>query len=418
MVIAAAWWSVPLLFALPLFDRDIFSYIAQGRLLASGFDPYRWGIDSIPNWQEVGVDSLWTSTLTPYGPVILAIQRAIAVVVGPLGYHSVIFAYRLLATASIAIATLLIYRIVSRYRRPHSGLLWVTITNPLVIFAFVVSGHNDALMIALVVAALAAALERHPVLALVLLTLAIGTKSVAIIALPILGIIHLGDDASFVRKLRFWFISGMASLGLLWLIGLVQGLSLKWLLLASTPALTSSWFAPSAIIAAALAGVGNLVGLSFQTTFVVGKAIAIAGAIGAGSYFLLTRRPLHPLHRLVLAFSAVIFFSPVIYPWYVAWPLFVATAANLTITKRARLVVAVTTIFFVGKALIAPFNYSADALFAVVQGVLAGIALVAALVLLWLEFSAHADDTQRLPAALQQFVFGEVKFTTRRRDRR
>lgn len=414
LITAFAWWATPLFFTLPLFGRDIFSYIAQGRLVANGFDPYRWGIDSVTNWQEVGVDSLWTSTLTPYGPVMLSLQRAIAVAVGPLGYHAVILAYRLVATVSIIVAVLIVCRIAERYNASRSGVLWAILINPLVLFAFVVAAHNDALMIALLVGSLAAALKKHPTFAIVLLTLAVGTKAVAIVALPIIGIIHLGDTASFARKLKYWLASGLACLVMLWLIGLVQGLSLKWLLLSSTPAIASSWFAPTAIVAAALAGVGNLFGLPFAVTFVIGKAIAIAGAIGAGSYFLLTRRSLDPLHRLVLAFSAVIFFSPVIYPWYVAWPLFVATAAGLAVERRGRLIVAVSTIFFVAKDLIAPFGYSADALYGVVQGILAAIAFGLGAVLLWLELASHAEDTRRLPRAMQRFVTGTEQFSFRR----
>lgn len=412
VALAAAWWAVPLILALPLYDRDIFSYIAQGRLLANGFDPYRWSIDSIPSWQDVGADPLWRSTLTPYGPVMLAIQHAVAVVTGPLGYHATILTYRILATLGLVASTLLVCRIARRSGRSTAKILWVCLANPLMLYTFVLGAHNDAIMIALLLGALAAAIERHPALAVVLLALAIGTKSVAIIALPILGIIHLGDDAPFRKKLAYWTGSGLAALGILTVIGAVQGFSLKWLLLASTPTLTASWFAPSSIIAAAIAGVSNLFGLTFDGTFFVGKVIAVIGAIGAGSYFLLTKRAMHPLHRLVLAFSAVIFFSPVIYSWYIAWPLFVATAAGLTLTKRGRLIVAITTIFFVGKGLIAPFNYTADALFVVVQGVLATAALGAGLILLWLEMSSHAEDTKRLPIALRNFVFGDTAWPT------
>lgn len=406
LVIAAACWAVPLLLAMPLFDRDIFSYIAQGRLLANGFDPYRWGIDAVPGWQEVGVDSLWTSTLTPYGPVSLAIQRFVAVAVGPLGYHATILAYRLVAVAGIAAATWLVWRLAARSGRAHPGILWATVLNPMVLFTFAVGGHNDGVMIALMVGAFSAALSRRAKLAILLIALAVGVKSVAIIALPVIGLIHLGDDAPFLRKLRYWIGSGVACLAILGLVGAVQGLSLKWLVLASTPAIASSWFAPTSILAAALAGIGNLFGLTFDVTFVVGKAVAIVGAIGAGSYFLLTRRPLQPLHRLVLAFSAVIFFSPVIYPWYVAWPLFVATAASLTVARRGRLLVAATTIFFVFKGIIPPYGYWADALFGVVQGVLAAVALGVGAVLLWLELSSHRADTRRLPGALHEFIVG------------
>lgn len=407
IVSTAALWGVPLLFALPLFDRDIFSYIAQGRLLVYGFDPYRWGIDSVPSWQEVGVDSMWTSTLTPYGPVMLAVQRAIATIIGsPLGYHAVIFAYRILATLCLIVAILLAAHLASRRGFPVNRVLWVTAVNPMFLFTFVIGAHNDALMIVFLLASLAAALGRRPRIALALLALAVGVKATAIVALPILGLIRLGPDATLRAKLREWAISGGILLVILWAIGAAQGLSLRWLLLASTPALTSSWFAPSAIIAAAAAGIGSLLGLSFDITFVVGKGIAIAGAIGAGSYFLLSRRPYPPLHRLVLAFSAVIFFSPVIYSWYLAWPIFVATAAGMTLRARGRLVVALISIFFVAKGIISPFGYSADVLVGVAQGALGALALGTGVLLLWLEAASHQELTHQLRRGTVQLLSG------------
>ena len=37
----AVWaWSAPMLLALPIFSRDVFAYIGQGRLVAAGQDPY------------------------------------------------------------------------------------------------------------------------------------------------------------------------------------------------------------------------------------------------------------------------------------------------------------------------------------------------------------------------------------------
>src|SRR6266568_1696483 len=44
MLIAIGAWALPLLFAPPLFSRDLFSYLAQGDEALHGYDPYAYGV--------------------------------------------------------------------------------------------------------------------------------------------------------------------------------------------------------------------------------------------------------------------------------------------------------------------------------------------------------------------------------------
>ncbi|MFT2690031.1 polyprenol phosphomannose-dependent alpha 1,6 mannosyltransferase MptB [Clavibacter zhangzhiyongii] len=71
----AALWTVPLLPSAPLFSRDVYSYIAQGRVLAAGLSPYEHGPAVLADWRNTGVDPLWAHNPAPYGPLYL-VDRA------------------------------------------------------------------------------------------------------------------------------------------------------------------------------------------------------------------------------------------------------------------------------------------------------------------------------------------------------
>ena len=67
---AAATWAAPLLFAPPLFSRDVYSYLAQGAIFARGLDPtgsglpWRWA--STTRWSAASP----TSGATPRPPTV------------------------------------------------------------------------------------------------------------------------------------------------------------------------------------------------------------------------------------------------------------------------------------------------------------------------------------------------------------
>src|SRR4051812_34393750 len=46
-------WGVPLMFCVPLFSRDVYAYIGQGRLMVEGFNPYENGISALSNYFQL-----------------------------------------------------------------------------------------------------------------------------------------------------------------------------------------------------------------------------------------------------------------------------------------------------------------------------------------------------------------------------
>ena len=77
VVLAVALWGAPLLFAVPIFSRDVYAYTGQGRLMAEGQNPYTTGISSLSNWFMLGTDPSWAENRTPYGPLFLWLSRGV-----------------------------------------------------------------------------------------------------------------------------------------------------------------------------------------------------------------------------------------------------------------------------------------------------------------------------------------------------
>ncbi|MBD4602799.1 hypothetical protein GUG50_02365, partial [Xanthomonas citri pv. citri] len=79
-----------------------FSYLQQGRLLASGLDPYSQGVSALPGWFMQGADSIWAESPSPYGPLFLLFAETTWRATGGTIELSVT-AFRLLALAGLAL---------------------------------------------------------------------------------------------------------------------------------------------------------------------------------------------------------------------------------------------------------------------------------------------------------------------------
>jgi alpha-1,6-mannosyltransferase len=64
-------WGLPMMFTVPLFSRDVYAYIGQGRLMVEGINPYENGISALPNYFQLGADKMWTEAPVPYGQLFL-----------------------------------------------------------------------------------------------------------------------------------------------------------------------------------------------------------------------------------------------------------------------------------------------------------------------------------------------------------
>ena len=150
-------WSVPLLFGMPLASSDLYSYAAQAQLARHGLDPYTTTPADLPA-VDLGkfLDNVawkWVDTPSPYGPLWVAVSKWVAALTGNHALISVLL-LRLLPFAAIVLTARLLPVLAGRYGRRADLALWLAIGNPLILVHAVGGGHNDAVMVALIVAGL------------------------------------------------------------------------------------------------------------------------------------------------------------------------------------------------------------------------------------------------------------------------
>ena len=162
-------WSLPLLFAVPIYSRDVYAYIGQGRLMLAGQDPYTEGISSLDNWFMLGADPEWAEARTPYGPYFLWIAAAVVKITGAQPDLSVML-FRLVACVGVALCVVYVPKLARLHSVNGARALWISVANPLFLISFVASAHNDALMVGLAVAGVYFAATKHPIIGILLVT--------------------------------------------------------------------------------------------------------------------------------------------------------------------------------------------------------------------------------------------------------
>jgi hypothetical protein len=324
-------WTAPLLFSAPLFSRDVYAYLAQGRLLAQGYDPYSVGVSQLPGWFVEGVDPMWGETPSPYGPLFLMFARGVSNFVGDQAFLAAVM-FRLFAVAGVAAMLLLVPVLARRHGIDEAKAVWLAVLNPLVIMHFVAGGHNDAVMVALILAAFAAATNRQIAMAAALLALAGSIKPIALLVLPFLGILRTPVAWSWGQRIVDWVYVMIVCGAVFLLTAVVAGVGFGWVNALGTPGTVKTWLSPMTAIGMSVGGVTQWLGWS-QTNEV---PVAIARAIGMVIWMaLVTWLCVKPQGRSAtrgagLALLAVVVFGPVVQPWYLLWvlPLLVVTGLS------------------------------------------------------------------------------------------
>jgi alpha-1,6-mannosyltransferase len=171
-----------ILLAPPLLSTDVFSYGAYGRMGALyGANPYLHGPYAIaldPLFPFVGAK--WVTTPTAYGPLFTVLSYTLA----PLSIAASVLAYKAVAVlASVATVALVWYGAKLRGVNQAKAVALVGL-NPLIIVYGVGGGHNDLLMVAVLMAGVCALLRQRERASGGLLVLATGVKLTAGLLLP------------------------------------------------------------------------------------------------------------------------------------------------------------------------------------------------------------------------------------------
>ncbi|GAA1496180.1 polyprenol phosphomannose-dependent alpha 1,6 mannosyltransferase MptB [Paeniglutamicibacter kerguelensis] len=323
----AVWaWSVPMLFALPIFSRDVFAYIGQGRLVAAGQDPYVDGISTLNNWFQLGADITWAESETPYGPLYLNVEYWVNRLVGTSPDLSV-FLFRLVAFAGVILCLVYVPKLAALHKVSGAKAAWISVANPLFLISFVASAHNDAFMVGLALAGTYYAATRRGVLGVVLIAGSIGIKPITLVLLPFIGLLWAGPGASWARIVRYWFYTAGLVLGIMALIGWANGYGFGWLSVMLGTGTGAVMFAPLGALNALLSGALSTIGLPVDWILPLLKLIGRLASVGLVFLLIFKGKSTHLIQRMALAFSALVILSPIIQPWYILWllPFFAVT---------------------------------------------------------------------------------------------
>ena len=332
MYITLAAWCLPLLFAPPLFSRDVYSYYMQGRLQLAGHNPYLSGVALVPGWFRSGVDPLWADAPTPYGPLFLLIEKYVAAISGS---SALLAAYllRLLAVLGVAGMAWCIPRLARHHGINAVPALWLAVMNPMVLMHFVAGAHNDSLLIAAMCAALLLALRGQKNVALVMAAFALGIKPVGIVLIPFVALIAAGNSANYTQRVAMWLrataITGCVMVGTSALVGVGP---LGWIGALATPGSVRSWLSPSTAIGMMWGGFLQVMGLGNLSQYTI-TLTRTAGALALG--ICLVTLVLRPSGRsatrgAALAFLLLVLLGPVAQPWYLLWAIPLLAATGLT----------------------------------------------------------------------------------------
>jgi hypothetical protein len=367
-----AWWAAPLTVALPVFSRDVYSYLAQGTMTWLGIDPYQYGPAILGGPLSINVPSIWLTTPAPYGPTFLSLASDVTEVTGESMWFG-IFGMRLLALGGLALLAWSVPRIARACGVDPAQAVWLGLLNPLVLLHLVGDAHNDSLMLGLMMAGLAFALERRPAAGAVLIALGALVKAPAGLALVFLVPIWAGQLSPLRRASSRWAIAAIGSFGVgaatIVATTTVAGTGYGWIGALDTPTLAHTWTSVTTDVGFWGGQLASALGLATEAQVLAW--VRLLGLAAAGLSCLALLRRYHataPVVGLGLGLGAVVVFGPVVHPWYLIWAILpLAAAATAPKLRRAVLITTVAMILTVLPGGVAP---TFDAFLAGVVGAL------------------------------------------------
>ena len=329
-----ATWATPLVIAPPLFSRDVYSYLAQGVMAGSGLDVYRLGPAAMGGPLAAEVPGAWQHAPAPYGPVFLTTASSVTDVTS-VRIVAGVLAMRLLALVSVGLIVVLLPRLARACGTDPDRALWLAVLNPLVLQHLVSGAHNDALMLALLVAGLALAVSGRPGLGAALVTLGALVKAPAVLGLP--AVAALGSQLLIGRSRVFRAViaTGAIAAGTTAAVTALTGTGFGWVGALSSSASAHSWSVTSVL--------GRLTQLVLESYDLGTASLAtpvwrLAGMVAVGVVGVLLwlyRVRFGAVYGLGLALTALALLGPSIRPWYLLWGLVpVAVAAPDGLVRR------------------------------------------------------------------------------------
>jgi Glycosyltransferase family 87 len=348
--VVLAVWGLPFVLGPPLFSRDLFSYVAQGLLAHHGANPYTVAPSTLGAGPLLsGVASVWRDTTSPYGPFFVGTSKVVSDLAG--GSLAVqVMAFRVLELVGVVLVMVSLPRLARHLGTDPGIALWLGAFSPLALFSFVASGHNDALMVGLLVAGVTLGVTGRLLPGLVLCAVATTVKLPAAAA-----VVFLAADSmkAMTGSGRWRVVAQAAAVLVLVTVGVTLLAGYGWTWLGPTalhiPTELRILSTPSVSLGVLVFSVLHPLGLPVARSAVVTvtQDLVAVAAVAAVAWLLVTVRRHEVVRSLGLALLLIVVGSPTVWPWYLMWGvvLLAATTAQRSLFLAA---VAASAMLMVG----------------------------------------------------------------------
>jgi len=347
LTVRTAWvilvlWGLPFFLGAPLFSRDLYSYVAQGQLARHGLNPYVAAPSALgPGDLLSSIASVWRNTASPYGPLFVSVSH-LGASMGGTSLVSQILVFRAVELAGLVLLLWSLPVLARRLGNDPGLALWLAVLSPLALFSFVSSGHNDALMIGLLLAGITLGTGGQLRWGVAICALA------ATIKLPaVAGIVFLVADAcSRLDRVQRWrTVAESVAISVLVVVGITVGAGLGWTWLGPTalhvPTELRVLITPLVSIGTFVHGVLHAVGLpvTLSATVTVVQGIGAVAAVSGILWLVFHTRDREAVRLCGLALILFVVLSPTLWPWYLMWGVAVLAATS---AQRSRALAALT----------------------------------------------------------------------------
>ena len=334
-------WGLPLFLGVPIFGRDIYSYIGQGELTHRGINPYLVAPSALGNGIIFSsIAYVWEHTTSPYGPLFVMLTHLCAAISGG-SMMAQVFVFRALELIGVALVMVSIPTIARHLHIDAGVALWLGVLSPLALFSSISSAHNDTLMIGIMVFAVALALRGWRRSALAFFALAATIKLPALAGVVMYTAaqwsghtpterIRRVAEALVIPGIVIVAVTELAGYGFAWLGPTALHIPIE-LRVLTTPAVSVG-----VLLAAIAHGVG--IHVTQHSVVTITQYVVELLAIATIVWLIAHTRTNNTLRFLGAALLLVVIGSPTVWPWYYLWGL---TVLALTTAQRSLLLAAV-----------------------------------------------------------------------------
>jgi hypothetical protein len=367
VVLVGALWCLPLVAGPPLFSHDVYSYMAQGEILHLGLNPYHAAPDVLARLGQTHllatVSPFWRTTTSPYGPLFIALA---SLIMGAVGSNLIlgVLLMRALELAGVVLVAIYTPRLARALGMDPARATWMAVISPLVLLELIAAGHNDALMIGLLVAGVTLAIERRPLLGIVLCAIAAMVKLPAAAGIVFIAVAWARAEWEQAQRspgsaatagagaaARALALSAGATVAVLAAVSATTGLGLSWATsgVLSTPGKVHLAITPVTAAGWSVASLLHLLGVSASSRGIASGLGVVALVLTGVLALALIRRTRYENMVLLLGVLLLVsvFAGPAAWPWYLTWGLALVACCRVTARSRALPLAIVAAVFLV-----------------------------------------------------------------------